>query len=259
MYGCGDNEQLIASAAKNAFSRGLNASAEYVQSACEASLKRLNIDIIDLYYMHRVDPQAAIEETVDAMANLIKQGKISHIGLSEVNLEQLKVAHAVHPITAVKIEYSMLTRHVETNGVLQFCKENNIGFVAYSPLSRALLSQNLNSLEKFDADDFRRKMPRFNSESLNKNQEIVAKFTAIADRKKITLPQLSLAWLMSQGENIVPIPGTKRLKYLTENSQASEISLSNKDILDINAILNTVKTNGLRYTPEAIKTYQLKE
>jgi aryl-alcohol dehydrogenase-like predicted oxidoreductase len=222
----------------------LDGSAEHVRTSIEGSLQRLATDHVDLYYQHRVDPKVEIEETVGAMAELVKEGKILHIGLSEASAETIRRGHAVHPITAVQTEYSMWTRDVESQ-ILPACRELGIGFVAYSPLGRGFLSGRFTSPDDLDASDFRRNGPRFSGENLDANLKLVAKVAEIAERKGVTPAQLALAWVLAQGEDIVPIPGTKRRKYLEENAAAVDIELTSDDLAQIEAELPAV--SGARY------------
>lgn len=226
--------------------RGLNGKPDYVKSACEASLKRLGIDIIDLYYLHRVDGVTPIEETVSAMADLVKQGKIRGIGLSEVSVETLKKAHAIHPITAVQSEYSLWTRDPE-DGILQTCAELGVGFVAYSPLGRGFLTGQIKKIEDFETSDYRRFSPRFQGENFQKNLHLVEKIQQLATKKGCQASQLALAWVMAQGKHIFPIPGTKRIKYLDENVGALTVSLSPEELAEIDAILPRNAAAGQRY------------
>ena len=222
----------------------LDGSAEHVRSSIDGSLTRLGTDHVDLYYQHRVDPNVPIEETVGAMGELVQQGKVRHIGLSEAAPETVRRAHAVHPITAVQTEYSMWTRDPES-GVLQTCRDLGIGFVAYSPLGRGFLSGRFKSPEELDQSDFRRNGPRFTGENLDANLQLAAKVAEIAQEKGVTPAQLALAWVLAQGEDIVPIPGTKRRKYLEENAAAVDVELSDEDLARIDAELPAVA--GERY------------
>lgn len=215
--------------------RGINGKPEYVKQASEASLKRLGIDVIDLYYLHRRDPNVPIEETVGAMSDLVKEGKVRGIGLSEVSVETLRKAHAVHPVTAVQSEYSLWTRDPE-DGILQACKELGIAFVPYSPLGRGFLTGQIKKFEDLEADDYRRFSPRFQGENFQKNLDLVHEIEQMAKSKSVTASQLALAWVMAQGENIFPIPGTKRLKYLEENAGAADVTLSDEDITRLNSV-----------------------
>lgn len=210
----------------------LDGSAEHVHSSVEGSLKRLKTDRIDLYYQHRVDPNVEIEETVGAMAELVKQGKILHIGLSEAAPQTIRRAHAVHPITAVQTEYSLWTRDVEAE-ILPTCRELGIGFVPYSPLGRGFLSGRFSSPEELDEGDFRRHGPRFTGENLDANLKLAAKVKEIAADKGVTAAQLALAWVLAQGEDLAPIPGTKRRSYLEQNAAAVDVELSEEDLARI--------------------------
>jgi aryl-alcohol dehydrogenase-like predicted oxidoreductase len=223
----------------------LDGSAEHVRSSIDGSLERLGVDYIDLYYQHRVDPQVEIEETVGAMAELVTQGKVRHIGLSEAAPETIRRAHAVHPITAVQTEYSMWSRDPSENGVLATCRELGIGFVAYSPLGRGFLSGRFTSPDQLEEGDFRRNGPRFTGENLEANLKLAAKVAEIASEKGITAAQLAIAWVLAQGEDIVPIPGTKRRKYLEQNAGAAEVKLTDEDLQRIEAELPPVA--GERY------------
>jgi len=207
-----------------------------VRSSIEGSLERLGTDYVDLYYQHRVDPNVKIEETVGAMAELVQQGKVRHIGLSEAAPDTIRRAHAVHPITAVQTEYSLWTRDPEDE-VLPTCRELGIGFVPYSPLGRGFLSGRFSSPDQLDENDFRRHAPRFSGENLHANQELVAKVREIAEEKGITPAQLALAWVLAQGDDLVPIPGTKRRRYLEENASAVDVELSDDDLARIDAEL----------------------
>ncbi len=219
-------------------------SAEWVKSSIEGSMQRLGTDHVDLYYQHRMDPDTPIEETVGAMAELVQEGKILHIGLSEAAPETIRRAHAVHPITAVQTEYSVFARQPEAE-VLPTCRELGIGFVSYSPLGRGFLTGRFSSTDELAEDDFRRTQPRFQGENLEANRRIVAKLEEIAAEKEITPAQLAIAWVLAQGEDIVPIPGTKRRKYLEENAGAADVELSDEDLSRIEAELP--ETAGERY------------
>jgi aryl-alcohol dehydrogenase-like predicted oxidoreductase len=221
----------------------LDGSADHVRSSIDGSLERLGTDHVDLFYQHRVDPQIEIEETVGAMAELVKQGKIRHIGLSEAAPETIRRAHAVHPITAVQTEYSLWTRDPEQNGVLSTCRELGIGFVPYSPLGRGFLSGRFKSPDELDENDFRRSGPRFTGENLEANLKLAAKVAEIAEEKGITPAQLALAWVLAQGENIVPIPGTKRRTYLEQNAAAADVQLTDEDLQRIESELPPVAGN----------------
>jgi aryl-alcohol dehydrogenase-like predicted oxidoreductase len=230
--------------------RGINGKPEYVRSAVEQSLKRLNVEVIDLYYLHRKDPDTAIEETVGAMGDLVKQGKIRGIGLSEVNAETLRKAHRVHPITALQSEYSLWTRDPEED-VLQTCKDLGIAFVAYSPLGRGFLTGQIKKFEDFEANDYRRFSPRFQGDNFQKNIELVHKIEEMAKKKNCSAAQLALAWVLAQGDNIFPIPGTKHIRYLDENMGALNVKLTAGELEEIDAIIPKGAASGTRY-PEAM-------
>lgn len=270
MYGYGDNEELVGRAIKgkrgefviatkfaierdrnNPNVRGINGKPEYVKASCEASLKRLRIETIDLYYQHRVDPNTPIEETIGAMAELVKEGKVKHLGMSEASAETLRRASKVHPITALQSEYSLWTRDVEDNDVLATCRELNIGFVPYSPLGRGFLSGEFKRFEDLPADDYRRQNPRFQGDNFDKNLKLVEKLEEIAESKNVTASQLALAWVLAQGPDIAPIPGTKRVKYLEQNAAAAEIILSQQELAAIEDAFPKDAASGLRY-PEAM-------
>jgi aryl-alcohol dehydrogenase-like predicted oxidoreductase len=225
-----------------------------VREACDGSLQRLGVDYIDLYYQHRVDPKVPIEETVGAMAELVEQGKIRHIGLSEAAPETIRRGHAVHPITAVQTEYSLWTRDPEAQ-ILPTCRELGIGFVPYSPLGRGFLSGRFKSPEELDDNDFRRHGPRFTGENLDANLKLASKVAEIAEEKGITPAQLALAWVLAQGEDLVPIPGTKRRKYLEENAGAVDVELTDQDLERINAELP--EAAGERYDEAGMASVNL--
>ncbi len=231
--------------------RGVNGKPEYVQSSCEASLKRLDVDVIDLYYLHRKDPDTPIEDTVGAMAKLVQQGKVKGIGLSEVSAETLRKAHAVHPITALQTEYSLWSREPEDE-LLNVCKELGIAFVAYSPLGRGFLTGRFKKFEDFEQDDYRRNSPRFQGENFQKNLDLVKKVEEIAAKKNCTTSQLALAWVMAQGDYIFPIPGTKHIKYLEENAAAVNVHLSKEDLEEIDEVFPKNAAAGLRYPETAM-------
>ncbi|HRI19371.1 MAG TPA: aldo/keto reductase [Panacibacter sp.] len=230
--------------------RGLNGKPEYVHRCCEASLKRLDTDVIDLYYLHRKDPATSIEETVGAMAELVKEGKIKAIGLSEVSAATLRKAHAVHPVTALQTEYSIWSREPEDD-LIATCKELGIAFVAYSPLGRGFLTGQIRNFEDFASDDYRRFSPRFQGENFQKNLDLVGKIEALAAKKNCTASQLALAWVLAQGNHIFPIPGTRRIKYLEENAGALNVILSKEELDEIDAIAPKGIAAGMRY-PEAM-------
>jgi aryl-alcohol dehydrogenase-like predicted oxidoreductase len=225
---------------------GLRGDAEYVHAACEASLQRLGVDHIDLYYQHRVDKTVPIEETVGAMAQLVEAGKVRHLGLSEASPQTIRRAHAVHPISALQTEYSLWSRDPE-EAILPTVRELGIGFVAYSPLGRGFLSGRFRRPEDFPEDDFRRHHPRFQGENLRRNLELVARVEEIAAEKGITAGQLALAWVLHQGADIVPIPGTKRVRYLEENAAASDVRLSDDDLRRLDEVAPRGAAAGDRY------------
>jgi aryl-alcohol dehydrogenase-like predicted oxidoreductase len=232
----------------------LDGSAEHVHTSVEGSLTRLGTDYIDLYYQHRVDPNVPIEDTVGALAELVDQGKIRHIGLSEAAPETIRRGHAVHPITAVQTEYSLWTRDPEAE-ILPTCRELGIGFVPYSPLGRGFLSGRFKSPEELDENDFRRHGPRFTGQNLDANLKLASKVAEIAEEKGITPAQLALAWVLAQGEDLVPIPGTKRRKYLEENAGAVDVELTDQDLERINAELPEVA--GERYDEAGMASVNL--
>jgi aryl-alcohol dehydrogenase-like predicted oxidoreductase len=224
--------------------RSIDGSPDYVRSACEASLGRLGVDHIDLYYQHRVDPNTPVEDTVGAMAELVKEGKIRHIGLSEASAQTIRRAHAVHPITAVQTEYSLWTRDIESD-ILGTLNELGIALVAYSPLGRGFLSGRFSSPDELDEDDFRRYGPRFTGENLEHNLKLAERVKELAAEKDITAGQLALAWVLHRGEHIVPIPGTKRVSYLDENLAAADVQLSETEVESIAQAIPTAA--GDRY------------
>jgi aryl-alcohol dehydrogenase-like predicted oxidoreductase len=226
---------------------GIRGDPEYVRQACEASLRRLGVDYIDLYYQHRVDPNVPIEETVGAMAELVRAGKVRHLGLSEAAPDTIRRAHATHPITALQTEYSLWTRDVEENGVLATVRQLGIGFVAYSPLGRGFLTGRFQQAEDMPEDDFRRHNARFQGENFQKNLDVLHEVEAIAREKHVTPAQLALAWVLAQGDDIVPIPGTKRLQYLEQNAGAADVDLTGEDLERIDAIFPVGITAGDRY------------
>jgi aryl-alcohol dehydrogenase-like predicted oxidoreductase len=226
---------------------GVNGRPEYVHSACDASLRRLGVDHIDLYYQHRVDPDTPIEDTVGAMAELVAAGKVRHLGLSEAAPDTIRRAHAVHRITALQTEWSLWTRDPESDGVLATVRELGIGFVAYSPLGRGFLSGAFRKLEDLAQDDFRRHNPRFQGENFQKNLELVDRVKEIATAKGVASSQLALAWVLVQGDDVVPIPGTKRRKYLEENVAADDITLSDEELRRIDEVLPVGAAAGDRY------------
>lgn len=232
----------------------LDGSAEHVRRSIDGSLKRLGVDHVDLYYQHRVDPNVPIEETVGAMGELVQAGKVLHVGLSEAAPDTIRRAHAVHPITAVQTEYSLWTRDPEAE-VIPTCRELGIGFVAYSPLGRGFLSGRFSSPEELDENDFRRRAPRFTGSNLAANRRVAEKVAELASRKRITPAQLALAWVLAQGHDIVPIPGTKRRRYLEENAAAVDVELTAEDLEQIDAELPAAA--GARYDEAGMATVNL--
>ncbi|HXO31652.1 MAG TPA: aldo/keto reductase [Candidatus Acidoferrales bacterium] len=232
--------------------RGVNGKPDYVRRSCEGSLKRLGVESIDLYYQHRVDPDTPIEETVGSMAQLVQEGKIRHIGLSEASPQTLRRAVKVHPITALQTEYSLWSREPEDE-ILAACRELGVGFVAYSPLGRGFLTGQFTRFEDFPEDDYRRFSPRFQGENFQKNLDLVRRVEEIAEEKGCKPAQLALAWVLAQDKNIVPIPGTKRRKYLEENVAALEVQLSTEDLRRIDEIFPAGAAAGLRYPEEMMQ------
>ncbi len=230
--------------------RGLNGKPEYVRRSCEGSLRRLGVDHIDLYYQHRIDHDTPIEETVGAMAELVKEGKVRHLGLSEASAKTLRRAVKVHPIAALQSEYSLWTRDPE-NEILATCRELGIGLVAYSPLGRGFLAGRFKRFEDFSPGDNRRNFPRFQGENFQKNLDVVRQVEEIAKQKGCKASQLALAWVLAQGDDVVPIPGTKQRKYLEENVGALEVQLTADDLRRINDVFPSGVASGLRY-PEAM-------
>src|SRR5258708_7831371 len=272
VYGYGDNEILVGMAIAerrtrvflatkfgmvrdkaNPAARGVSGRPEYVRESCDASLKRLNVERIDLYYQHRVDPTVPIEETVGAMGELVKAGKVRYLGLSEASASTIRRAHKVHPIAALQTEYSLWSRDPEDE-ILATTRELGIAFVAYSPLGRGFLTGQIKRFEDFAPDDYRRNSPRFQGENFQKNLDLVRRVEAIAKEKKCTPGQLALAWLLAQGEDIIPIPVTKRRKYLEENAGALEVKLSAEDLLRIDEIAPRGAAAGLRYPEQMMKS-----
>lgn len=264
MYGCGDNERLVGKAIANhrdqvilatkfgivrgqdSQVRGVNGRPEYVHQACDASLERLGIDHIDLYYLHRVDPNVPIEETVGAMAELVQQGKVRYIGLSEAAPATIRRAHAVYPITALQTEYSLWSRDPEDE-ILPTVRELGIGFVGYSPLGRGFLSGRITSPEDLAPDDYRRSSPRFQGENFSKNLQLVERIKEIAQEKGVTPSQLAIAWLLAQGDDIVPIPGTKHRRYLEENVEGTTITFTQDQLQRIDEVAPQNIAAGDRY------------
>jgi len=269
VYGYGDNEILVGNAIRgrreqvflatkfaivrdraNPHARGVSGKPDYVRAACDASLKRLGVDTIDLYYQHRVDPDTPIEETVGAMVGLVRAGKVRFLGLSEASAATIRRAHAVHPIAALQTEYSLWTRDPEDD-VLRTTRELGIAFVAYSPLGRGFLTGQIKRFEDLAQDDYRRFSPRFQGENFQKNLDLVARVELLAREKSCTPSQLALAWLLAEGDDILPIPGTKRRKYLEENLGALQVQLTPSDLRRIEEVAPKGAASGLRY-PEAM-------
>lgn len=232
--------------------RGISGHPEYVHSACEASLKRLNVDTVDLYYQHRVDPKVPIEETVGAMSELVKEGKVRYLGLSEASAATLRKAHAVHPISALQSEYSLWTRDPEGE-ILDTCRELGITFVPFSPLGRGFLTGQIKQLSDLSDDDSRKNYPRFQEENFAKNLKLIEQISKMAREKGCTPAQLALAWLLAQGDDIIPIPGVKRRKYLDENIESVNIELSASDVKRINEMARPDTVHGARYTESMMR------
>lgn len=233
--------------------RGVNGRPEYVRASCEGSLKRLGVEQIDLYYLHRLDTKVPVEDTVGAMADLVKEGKVRYLGLSEVSDATLERAHAVHPITAVQSEFSLWTRDPEENGVLDTCRRLGVGFVPYSPLGRGFLTGALTKPEDFEPDDYRRNSPRFQGENFARNLQLVEQVRQLAQEKGATPAQLALAWVLARGDDLVPIPGTKRRDRLDENLGALDVRLSAGELEAIDAIFPPDAAAGPRYAEAMLK------
>ena len=271
MYGVGKNEILVGKAIRgmrdyfvvatkfgnmrgsDGSFLGVNGKPEYVRKCCDESLKRLNIDVIDLYYQHRVDPNVPIEDTVGTMADLVKEGKVRFLGLSEAAPNTIRKANEVHKITALQTEYSLWTRDPETE-LLNLCKDLDISFVAYSPLGRGFLSGNFKPDDEIPENDYRRNHPRFQKGNIEENYRIVESLKEIAEEKNCTTAQLALAWVLHQGKEIVPIPGTKKIKYLEENTAAAKIKLSDEDLKKLNETVPFGFTKGTRYAAQAMSS-----
>ena len=232
--------------------RGISGKPDYVRKACEGSLRRLGVDVIDLYYQHRVDPETPIEETVGAIADLVREGKVRFLGLSEAGSETIRRAHSVHPITALQSEYSLWTRDPEAE-VLGVCRDLGIGFVPYSPLGRGFLTGNIRRFEDLPENDYRRSSPRFQGENFQRNLDLVKRVEEIAREKKCTPAQLALAWVLAQGDDIVPIPGTKRRRYLQENVGALNVELTSHDLARIDQVASQDAVAGERYPDWAME------
>jgi aryl-alcohol dehydrogenase-like predicted oxidoreductase len=270
MYGVGRNEELVGRAitdrrdtvvlatkfgnvrGPNGERLGISGKPDYVRQACEASLRRLKVDVIDLYYQHRVDPETPIEDTVGAMADLVREGKVRYLGLSEAGPQTIRRAHAVHPITALQTEYSLWSRDPEDE-ILPTVRELGIGFVPYSPLGRGFLTGQIKSVDDLATDDFRRHSPRFQGENFQKNLDLVREIEAMAREKGCAPSQLALAWVLAQGNDIVPIPGTKRRRYLEENVGALNVTLTTDDLARIDRIIPPGAAAGTRYPEPAMK------
>jgi aryl-alcohol dehydrogenase-like predicted oxidoreductase len=270
IYGMGRNEELVGKAIKDRRDQvvlatkfgnvrradgtfvGVNGKPDYVRSACEASLRRLQVERIDLYYQHRVDPDTPIEETVGAMAKLVEAGKVRYLGLSEAAPDTIRRAQSVHPIAALQTEYSLWSRDPEGE-LLETVRELGIGFVAYSPLGRGFLTGRITSVEDLADNDWRRSMPRFEEENFRRNMELVERIKALAAQKGCTPAQLALAWVLAQGNDIVPIPGTKRRRYLEENVGAVDVHLTRKDLAEIDASLPPGSAVGSRYSEPGMR------
>lgn len=271
MYGVGKNEELVGKAIVDWRNQvavatkfgnvrspegqflGINGRPKYVREACDASLNRLGVDVIDLYYQHRVDPNVPIEETVGAMSDLVKAGKVRYIGLSEASAETLRRAHQVHPITALQTEYSLWSRDVEDE-ILPTCRELGVGFVPYSPLGRGFLTGQIQRFADLPEDDYRRFSPRFQGDNFAKNLQVVHRIREMAQEKDCPPSQLALAWLLAQGDEIVPIPGTKRRKYLEENIGALQVEMTQEDLARIEEITPQGVAAGLRYPEVGMKS-----
>ena len=274
VYGMGHNEELVGKAIRDRRDKafvatkfvnvrsadgswtGVNGRPEFVQQQCEASMRRLGVDAIDLYYQHRVDTDVAIEDTVGAMARLVQQGKVRYLGLSEAGPQTIRRAHKVHPISALQTEYSLWTRDPEAE-VIPTCRELGITFVAYSPLGRGFLTGKIRAINDLSENDYRRTAPRFQEENLQRNLELERRVEEIARRKNCTPAQLALAWLLAQGEDIVPIPGTKRQKYLEENAAAVRIKLDVSDLAQIDKLVPHGVAAGERYPEAALRRVNL--
>jgi aryl-alcohol dehydrogenase-like predicted oxidoreductase len=270
MYGGGRNEELVGRALRgrrddvviatkfgnvrnpDGTFKGVNGRPEYVRQCCDASLARLGVDVIDLYYQHRVDPETPIEDSVGAMADLVREGKVRWLGLSEAAPQTLRRAHAVHPIAALQTEFSLWSRDAEDE-ILPTVRELGIGFVAYSPLGRGFLTGRIRSIDDLEPDDYRRNSPRFQGENFRDNLRLVDDIEAIAAEHRCTPAQLALAWVLEQGDDIVPIPGTKRRRYLEENAGALAVQLTDDDRARINRVLAPGAAAGARYAPHALR------
>ena len=271
IYGIGLNEELVGRAIKGRRQEvvlatkfgnvrgpdgaflGVNGRPEYVRAACDASLRRLGVDVIDLYYQHRVDPSTPIEDTVGAMADLVRQGKVRFLGLSEASAATIRRAHAVHPIAALQTEYSLWSRDPEAE-ILPTLRELGIGFVPYSLLGRGFLAGRFKRIEDLAPDDWRRRSPRFQGENFERNLDLAAKISKIAGQKRCTPSQLALAWVLARGDDVVPIPGTKHRQYLDENAGALDVKLTATDLAEIDAVFPLGAAAGARYDEHGMKT-----
>ncbi|MBV9390569.1 MAG: aldo/keto reductase [Verrucomicrobia bacterium] len=269
VYGFGDNELLVGEVLRpmrrqiliatkfgNTWNEknertGVSNDPRYIKEACDSSLQRLGIEVIDLYYMHRRDPKVPLEESIGALRELVEAGKVRFIGLSEVSADTLRKAHAIHPITALQSEYSLFSREVESE-VLPTCRELNIGFVPYSPLGRGMLTSGLRNLSQLEADDWRHSVPRFQAENFQKNMERVKALDELAKTKQCTTSQLALAWVLAAGEDVVPIPGTKKLKYLEENVAAATVTLNAEEMAELDRLFPSGSAAGERYPKSAM-------
>ena len=263
MYGWGHNEEIVGKVVRarreevqlatkfgnvidDEGNRGINGSPEHVRKACDASLRRLGVDVIDLYYQHRVDKDVAIEDTVGAMSELVDAGKVRYLGLSEASAAEIERAHAVHPITALQSEYSLWTRDIETD-ILPACRALGIGFVAYSPLGRGFLTGAITSTDSLAKDDWRRRHPRFQPGNIERNRELVTRIGGLAEAKGVSTSELALAWLMAQGDDVVPIPGTKRITNLESNARSVDVDLNDEDLSALDEAAPPGAASGTRY------------
>ncbi|KAI9255179.1 aldo/keto reductase [Phascolomyces articulosus] len=266
VYGLGENERLLSKVLKDNRDKiflctkfsgvrdektgeflGINGKPEYVREACEKSLKRLGVDTIDLYYQHRIDKNTPIEETVKAMAELVKEGKVRYLGLSECSAETLRRAHKVHPISAIQMEYSPWSLDIESNGVLTAARELGVSIVCYSPLGRAMFTDDAKPSTEFESNDFRRYVSRFEGEHFDKNKVLVNKIKGLAAKKGVPLSEYVLAWILAQGPEFIIIPGTKRIKYLESNFKAGEIKLTTEEVAEMRSLLQDNQFSGPRY------------
>lgn len=269
VYGFGENERLLGKTLKN-YRKNISIASkfgiiresdgikicgkpDYVKIACEESLRRLNTDYIDLYYLHRIDQNIPIEETVGAMAELVKEGKVRYLGLSEVGIVNIKKAYKIHPIAAVQNEFSLWTRDSEKE-IIPLCEQLGIAFVSYSPLGRGFLTNTISTINELAVDDFRRTIPRFNEQNLQINSKLVYGLTQVASSKNCTPAQLAIAWILAKSPRIIPIPGTKRIQYLIENMKSIDIKISNDDVKLLDNLFKEEKISGGRYSPKDMET-----